>query len=67
MSFIVHLVAFFGSSLVGVGVTALVFRFFTHDLGSSAPDPSAPGALIFWPIWLLIYFCSGAVALSFLM
>jgi len=62
MSFIVHLVAFFGSSLVGVGVTALVFRFFTHDLG-----PSAPGALIFWPIWLLIYLCSGAVALSFLM
>jgi hypothetical protein len=62
MSFIVHVVAFFGSSLVGVGVTTLVFHFFTRNLG-----PSAPGALILWPIWLLIYFCSGAVALSFLM
>lgn len=55
MSFLASMIVFLVSSLVAAGVTVLTFNLFTRNLG-----PAALGALMFWPIWLLIYFCTGA-------
>jgi hypothetical protein len=61
MSYVVSLIVFFTASLVGASVTAGAFHLLTHSAG-----PGALGALVFWPVWILIYFCAGAAILGFL-
>jgi hypothetical protein len=58
MSFIVNVIVFFIASLVGIGAAGGAFHLLTRNLG-----PSAIGALMFWPVWLLIYLCAGATIL----
>lgn len=61
MNFVGSIIVFVISSLAAAGVTVATFHFFTHNLG-----PSALGALMFWPAWLLVYFGTGAITLWFL-
>lgn len=61
MSFVMNGIVFFAASLVGAGVTVGVFHLLTRNSG-----PGAIGYLMLWPIWLLIYLCTGAAMLGFL-
>ena len=61
MSYVLSMMVFFVASSVGAGVTAGVFHVVTRNSG-----PGAIGYLMLWPIWLLIYVCTGAAVVVLL-
>lgn len=61
MSYVLSMMVFFVASLVGAGVTVGVFHVVTRNSG-----PGAIGYLMLWPIWLLIYVCTGAAVVVLL-